>query len=113
MSWRGSELKRINAKTMVSLIVNVNLESMQDHFKSKALNSHTTGFSPEKANGLQGNLKTCTFNPRRICLYIYESRLLASRCNEDARHAQHSTAKPSLAPHRVLNRSWGWSATHT
>ena len=32
MSRRGSELKRINAKTMVSLIVNVNLESM-----------HTTG----------------------------------------------------------------------
>ena len=69
MSRRGSELKGINTKTMVSLIVNVNLESMQDHFKSKALNSHTTGFSPENANGLQGNLKTWTFKPRRICLY--------------------------------------------
>ena len=65
MSRRGSELKRINAKTMVSLIVDVNFESMQDDFKSKAPNSHVTGFSPENANGLQGNLKTCTFKPRR------------------------------------------------
>jgi hypothetical protein len=35
--------------------------------------------------------------PSNLAVYVYiESRLLASRCNEDARHTQHFVTRPLL-----------------
>ena len=91
--------------------------------KPKALNMHAA-FRLKVQNDCTATSKDAPSNLAGSTM----QKWVPKRCNEDAKHAQPlgrctlkhrrhksltSPAKPSMAPQRVLNRSWGWSSTHT